>query len=144
MNNRSRQSQSPALRVDVKRGVSPGPPIAHDRNHWSHRVQESVVSGGTDGINDLVINGGAENGQFCWLGSTHDVQLQYHSGQLIEGDILVEAQGQKLAGYTLHDSLAWITQVSKNGAPVMMKTLKPGKTISVFMVTPMVTPSFRL
>ena len=36
-------------------------------------------------------------------------------------------QGQKVAGYTQLDVSQWIAQVSKNGTPIMIKTVKQGK-----------------
>ncbi len=95
--------------------------------HWSQRVQECIVSAGPEGILNVVIKGGADSGQFPWIADIKHDKVNYHTGKLHEGDIVMDIQGQKVAGYTLRDSLTWLKQVSRNGAPVMFKTVKPSK-----------------
>ena len=131
--NRTRQSRSPTPSGGVKaRGMTPSPGPGHrePRGHWTTRIQETVASAGPEDSLDSVIEvkGGAEFGQFCWIGPVAHDGIQYHSGHLSENDVLIEVQGQKLGGYTLRDAIAWIKQVSRNGAPIMLKTVKPGKS----------------
>lgn len=107
------------------------PPVApktrKDSKHWSQRIQETVVSAVPEEGLGVTISGGADNGQFCCISDiTHD-QLTYHSGRLHTDEIILEIQGQKIAGYTLRDATIWLKQVSQNGAPVMIKTVKIGK-----------------
>ena len=85
------------------------------------------MSSGPEGLLSVVIKGGADNGQFCWIGDVQHDRVNYHTGKLHQDDIILEIQGQKVAGYTLRDTLTWLKQVSRNGAPVMFKTVKPGK-----------------
>ena len=86
---------------------------------------------------NLVLKGGAENGQFCWIGDIKQDKINYHSGKLQQDDIVLEIQGQKVSGFTLNDLLDWLKHVGKNGSPVMFKTIKAGKIITslLFLVS---------
>ena len=99
--------------------------------HWSQKVHESIVSSGPEGLLNLVVKGGAENGQFCWIGEVKQDKINYHSGKLCQDDVVLEIQGQKVAGFTLRDLLDWLKHVSKNSSPVMFKTVKTGKKVSL-------------
>ncbi|XP_013409201.1 membrane-associated guanylate kinase, WW and PDZ domain-containing protein 2, partial [Lingula anatina] len=94
--------------------------------HWSQTVNECIVSAGPDGLLNLVLKGGADNGQFCYIGEVKHDKINYHSGKLHQDEIILEVQGQKVAGYTQRDLQAWVKQVSHNGAPVMFKTVHAG------------------
>ncbi|XP_069101311.1 membrane-associated guanylate kinase, WW and PDZ domain-containing protein 1-like isoform X10 [Argopecten irradians] len=106
------------------------PPVApktrKESKHWSQRIQETVVSAVPEEGLGVTITGGADNGQFCCISDISHDQLTYHSGRLHVDEILLEIQGQKIAGYTLRDATIWLKQVSQNGAPVMIKTVKIG------------------
>ena len=107
---------------------SPSPTKAKkEPRHWSHRVNEVVVSAGPDGLLNLVVQGGAENGQFCYIGEIKQDKVNYHSGKLHQDEIILEIQGRKVSGYTLRDLLDFLKDVSKNGAIVMFKTIKSGE-----------------
>ena len=111
--------------------ISPNlPKPRKEPKHWSQRVSECIVSAGPEGNLNLTIRGGADNGQFCWLGEIRHDKVHYHSGKLHQDDIILEIQGQKVAGYTLRDLESWLGQVSKNAAPVMFKTVRSGKVSS--------------
>ncbi|KAI0211370.1 Membrane-associated guanylate kinase, WW and PDZ domain-containing protein 2 [Lamellibrachia satsuma] len=95
--------------------------------HWNERVHECILSAGPEGLFPMVIKGGAENGQFCYIGEIKQEHMNYHSGKLHHDEILLEIQGQKVSGFTLRDLLEWLKHVSKNSAPVMFKTIKAGE-----------------
>lgn len=110
--------------------VSPNPQKPRkEPKHWSQRVSECIVSAGPEGNLSVTIKGGADSGQFNWLGEIRHDRIHYHSGKLHQDDIILEIQGQKVAGYTLRDLETWLGQVSKNAAPVMFKTVKSGKNV---------------
>ena len=44
-------------------------------------------------------------------------------------DVLLEIQGQKVAGYTRADVSAWMSHCSRNSNPVVLKTAPQGKKI---------------
>lgn len=107
--------------------VPPIKPRKPDLKHWCQRIQETVVSALPEESLGVIISGGADNGQFCWISEIKQDQLTYHSGKLFTEEIILEIQGQKVAGYTLRDATIWLKQVSQNGAPVMIKTVKVGE-----------------
>lgn len=105
------------------------PPLApkrREQRHWSQCINETVVSTGQEDGLGVTLSGGADNGQFVWIDTIREDHLTYHSGKLHIDDILLEIQGQKVAGYTLKDANFWLKQVSQNGAPVMIKSIKIG------------------
>lgn len=109
------------------------PPLApkrREQRHWSQCINETVVSTGQEDGLGVTLSGGADNGQFVWIDTIREDHLTYHSGKLHTDDILLEIQGQKVAGYTLKDANFWLKQVSQNGAPVMIKSIKIGKILT--------------
>jgi hypothetical protein len=101
--------------------------VSHANPQWSNSVQEVLLSQTTDGPNAVILLGGAENGQFCWVGEVSVNRLTFHNeGRLNAGDIVLEVQGQCIAGYTLTDAIEWIAFAGRNGTPVMYKTVTPG------------------
>ena len=118
----------PNLNMIKSKQPKPSPTKAKkEPKHWTQRVHESIISTGPEGILQLIIKGGADQGQFCWLGDLKQEKISYHSGKLHQDEIILEIQGQKMSGYTLRDCLTLLRQVSQNGAPVMIKTVKAGK-----------------
>ena len=49
-------------------------------------------------------------------------------------DVLLEIQGQKVAGYTRSDMTAWLNHCSRNSNPVVLKTAPQGKAHSSVIV----------
>ncbi|XP_052822840.1 membrane-associated guanylate kinase, WW and PDZ domain-containing protein 1 isoform X2 [Octopus bimaculoides] len=126
------QPQNKALPPPVNNKLLP-PPIKKDVKHWSTRLQETVVSIPSDGGggggqgSSITIKGGADTGFFCYVGDVRHDEVKYHSGgKLHSDDLILEIQGQKVSGYTLRDVNIWLKQVSQNGAPVLIKTLRSG------------------
>ena len=90
--------------------------------HWTKQVRETLASAFHDDL-PISLDGGADNGHFCFLGLIRVDKIHYHGGKLTTGDIVLEIQGQKVSGYTQRDATLWLKQVSQNGAPVMIKTV---------------------
>lgn len=105
----------------------PPPKPKREPRHWSQQIQETVSSAIHEESLSLTLRGGADSGQFVILGSIDHEKISYHGEKLYTDDILLEVQGQKVSGYTLRDATVWIKQVSQNGAPVMIKTVRPGE-----------------
>lgn len=123
---KTKQTPPPVLqkpRRDPSAGRAPGP----DPTHWSACIRETVVSALPDETLQLTLLGGADNGLFCYIEDISHDKIIYHSGQLQSDHIILEIQGQRIAGYTLRDAMVWLRQVSQNGAPVMIKSVKAGK-----------------
>jgi len=101
--------------------------VGHVRQHWSNAVQEVLVSQTGDRPNAVIVCGGAENGQFCWIGDVMADGVKYHhDGRLRINDVLLEVQGQCVAGYTLGDVVEWMTVAGRNNGPVLYKTVISG------------------
>ena len=95
--------------------------------HWTQNVLECCCSFGVEGLRQISILGGADNGQFSWINKIQHTQIDYYNcPRLQTNSIILELQGQKVAGYTLRDTLDWLNQVSRNGQPVLFKTVQVG------------------
>lgn len=94
-------------------------------NHWSGQVVEVVVSVGSEG--GITVLGGSDNGEFPYLGEINQ-GIRYQKGDppLVSAAILLEVQGQRVAGYTQRDVVAWINHCTRNGNPCVIRTAPPG------------------
>ncbi|XP_059171787.1 membrane-associated guanylate kinase, WW and PDZ domain-containing protein 3-like isoform X4 [Physella acuta] len=114
------------------------PDKRHELVHWTKQIRETIAAAFHDDLS-ITIEGGADNGQFCYLGLIRVDKINYHGGRLNSGDIILEIQGQKISGYTQRDATIWLKQVSQNGAPVMIKTVPSTgslpKELSTFLIT---------
>lgn len=96
------------------------------KKHWSSKVQECAVSWGNGGeLSSVVeIRGGAEHGEFPYLGQVLSEAVVCHVGRLpTTGDVLLEVNGTPVSGLTNRDTLAVIRHFRE---PVRLKTVKPG------------------
>jgi len=101
--------------------------LGQGRQHWSNVVQEVLISQSGDRSNSVIVCGGAENGQFCWIGDVALDGITYlHDGRLRTNDVLLEVQGQCVAGYTLGDVVEWLSVAGRNNGPVLYKTVLSG------------------
>ncbi|XP_025757166.1 membrane-associated guanylate kinase, WW and PDZ domain-containing protein 3 isoform X2 [Oreochromis niloticus] len=95
------------------------------KKHWSSKVQECTVSWGGSGelVTVAEVRGGAELGEFPYLGHIVSEALVCHAGRLpSSGDVLLEVNGTPVSGLTNRDTLAVIRHFRE---PVRLKTVKP-------------------
>ncbi|KAK7132367.1 hypothetical protein R3I93_018805 [Phoxinus phoxinus] len=100
------------------------------KKHWSGKVQECAVSWGNAGELSAVLEilGGAEQGEFPYLGQVLSDALVCHVGRLPgPGDVLLEVNGTPVSGLTNRDTLAVIRHFRE---PLRLKTVKPGKVLN--------------
>ncbi|XP_029287729.1 membrane-associated guanylate kinase, WW and PDZ domain-containing protein 3 isoform X2 [Cottoperca gobio] len=100
------------------------------KKHWSGKVVECAVSWGNLGDFGSVVEvlGGAEMGQFPYLGQMKLDVLVCHVGKLpYYGDVLLEVNGTPVSGLTNRDTLAVIRHFRE---PIRLKTVKPGKVLN--------------
>ncbi|XP_051562390.1 membrane-associated guanylate kinase, WW and PDZ domain-containing protein 3-like isoform X2 [Myxocyprinus asiaticus] len=100
------------------------------KKHWSTKVEECAVSWGSVGeFGDVVeILGGAEHGEFPFLGQMNLDVLVCHVGRLpYYGDVLLEVNGTPVSGLTNRDTHAVIRHFRE---PIRIKTVKPGKVLN--------------
>ncbi|KAK1796463.1 hypothetical protein P4O66_009510, partial [Electrophorus voltai] len=95
------------------------------KKHWSTKVQECAVSWGGGGEFGAVVEvlGGAEHGEFPFLGQMNLDVLACHVGRLpYYGDVLLEVNGTPVSGLTNRDTHAVIRHFRE---PIRIKTVKP-------------------
>ncbi|XP_066520229.1 membrane-associated guanylate kinase, WW and PDZ domain-containing protein 3 isoform X2 [Hoplias malabaricus] len=100
------------------------------KKHWSTKVQECAVSWGGLGEFGAVVEilGGAEHGEFPYLGQMNLDVLVCHAGRLpYYGDVLLEVNGTPVSGLTNRDTHAVIRHFRE---PIRIKTVKPGKVLN--------------
>ncbi|XP_072269381.1 membrane-associated guanylate kinase, WW and PDZ domain-containing protein 3 [Pyxicephalus adspersus] len=99
------------------------------KKHWLSKVQECGLSGvGGDPSALLEIRGGAEHGEFPYLGRLREDAASYIAGKVPnQGDVLLEVNGTPVSGLTHRDTLAVIRHFRE---PIRLKTVKPGKVIN--------------
>ncbi|KAK6470602.1 membrane-associated guanylate kinase [Huso huso] len=100
------------------------------KKHWSNKVQECALSWGNGGEFSSVveIHGGAERGEFPYLGQIKEDAVMCHSGKPpTPGDVLLEVNGTPVSGLTNRDTLAVIRHFRE---PIRLKTVRPGKVLN--------------
>lgn len=103
------------------------------KNHWTSRVNECSVSKDARGDLNVPLRGGAENGEFTYIGQPNEDAVIYKSGTLSEGELLLEVENLSISGLPLYD----IHTVIKNcRGPVRLKTVRQGKNRKTQRRTP--------
>ncbi|XP_019129933.2 membrane-associated guanylate kinase, WW and PDZ domain-containing protein 1b isoform X6 [Larimichthys crocea] len=97
------------------------------KNHWTSRVNETSVSKDARGDLNVQLRGGAENGEFAYIGRVEEDVVVYQSGKLNEGELLLEVENLSISGLPLYD----IHTVIKNcKGPVRLKTVRQGSKLN--------------
>ena len=110
-------------------------PMVLKPSHWSKEVKEITLVTARDGVFNFRIVGGSDHGEFPVITEvmppdTRGVEYTGTSEATITTqDVLLEIQGQKVAGYTRADVSAWMSHCSRNSNPVVLKTAPQGKKI---------------
>ncbi|XP_075219002.1 membrane associated guanylate kinase, WW and PDZ domain containing protein magi isoform X2 [Lycorma delicatula] len=94
--------------------------------HWQQSVSEVILSPLPDGTLNFSIGGGSDDGEFAYLTDVNQNKVNYVYGVLNEGDVLLEIQGQKVAGYTRRDTTAWLNHCCRSGNPITLKIVPDG------------------
>ena len=99
--------------------------VIQKKNHWITKVNECAVR--RDGVGRLHVelDGGAENGEFSYIGHVREDAVVFQRGKLHEGELLLEVGGQPVPGLPTYDILTMIE--SCKGA-VSLKTVRQGKS----------------
>ncbi|XP_045065640.1 membrane-associated guanylate kinase, WW and PDZ domain-containing protein 2-like isoform X1 [Coregonus clupeaformis] len=96
------------------------------KNHWTNKVHESVLCRNKEGELGFELKGGAENGQFPYLGEVRQDKVACQSGKLSQDELLLEVNETPVAGLTIRDVHA-VVRHSKD--PVRLKCVKQGGVI---------------
>ncbi|KAF0296427.1 Membrane-associated guanylate kinase, WW and PDZ domain-containing protein 2 [Amphibalanus amphitrite] len=97
--------------------------------HWSVDLRETVLTADPERLY-IEIDGGSEEGQFGCVGAVQHERVNYISGRLEPGEVLVEVQGQKVGGYTRRDITTWLKHCCRSGTPVVIRTARLGPAFS--------------
>ncbi|XP_061438113.1 membrane-associated guanylate kinase, WW and PDZ domain-containing protein 2 isoform X16 [Rhineura floridana] len=94
------------------------------KSHWTSRVHECIIVRNQEGQLGFELKGGAENGQFPYLGEVKPGQVVYESGgKLVPEELLLEVNETPVAGLTIRDVLAVIKHCKD---PIRLKCVKQG------------------
>ncbi|TTB85595.1 Membrane-associated guanylate kinase, WW and PDZ domain-containing protein 2 [Bagarius yarrelli] len=97
---------------------------AQKKTHWSAKVSECAVRRHALGDVNVPLHGGAENGEFVYVGRVDSGTVSYDYGTLSEGELLLEVENLPVSGLPLYDVLNAVR--SSRGA-VRLKTVRQGK-----------------
>ncbi|XP_041637205.1 membrane-associated guanylate kinase, WW and PDZ domain-containing protein 1b isoform X10 [Cheilinus undulatus] len=97
------------------------------KNHWTSRINECIVSKDARGDLNVSLRGGAENGEFAYIGQVSEELVVYKSGKLNEGELLLEVENLSISGLPLYD----VQTVIKNcKGSVRLKTVRQGSKLN--------------
>ncbi|XP_073900256.1 membrane-associated guanylate kinase, WW and PDZ domain-containing protein 1 isoform X10 [Castor canadensis] len=85
--------------------------VIQKKNHWTSRVHECTVKRGPQGELGVTVLGGAENGEFPYVGAVAEAVGLPGGGEgprLGEGELLLEVQGIRVSGLPRYDVLGVI------------------------------------
>lgn len=97
---------------------------AQKKTHWSARVSECAVRRDARAEVNVPLQGGAENGEFVYVGRVDPGSISYEHGALTEGDLLLEVDTLPVSGLPLYDVLS---AVKNSTGPVRLQTVRPGR-----------------
>ncbi|KAI3370359.1 hypothetical protein L3Q82_025129, partial [Scortum barcoo] len=102
-------------------------PAALKKTHWTSRVSECSVGKDARGELNVALRGGAERGEFAYIGRVDEDAVIYRAGRLSEGELLLEVENLSISGLPLYD----VQTVIRNckGA-VRLKTVRQGNKLN--------------
>lgn len=100
--------------------------VIQKKNHWTSRVRECTVRRGPRGELALSVLGGAEHGEFAYLGAAAAAGLPGGGAGPApgEGELLLEVQGIRVSGLPRYDVLGIIENCAE---AVTFKAVRQGK-----------------
>ncbi|XP_051931838.1 membrane-associated guanylate kinase, WW and PDZ domain-containing protein 1-like isoform X2 [Hippocampus zosterae] len=96
------------------------------KNHWTSRLNECAVAKDARGALNVPLRGGAENGEFAFVGQLEQNRVLYNSGRLNDGELLLEVENTPVSGLPLYDVRALIESCK---GPVRLKAVRPGNKL---------------
>ncbi|XP_053325543.1 membrane-associated guanylate kinase, WW and PDZ domain-containing protein 1 isoform X2 [Spea bombifrons] len=100
--------------------------VIEKKNHWTSRVHQCTVSRTPSGELTLPVLGGAEYGEFLYLGEV-DETLFSCDGKLAAGELLLEVAGVSVSGLPRYDVLDMIRTYKE---PVLVKAVRQGSRLN--------------
>lgn len=94
------------------------------KSHWTCRLKECLVARDVHGKYNVELSGGAEIGEFPYIGEVDEDNVLYQHGRLAEGDLILEVGGLLVPGLPLYDILAMMKNCKHN---VEFRTVRQGR-----------------
>ncbi|XP_044308019.1 membrane-associated guanylate kinase, WW and PDZ domain-containing protein 1 isoform X14 [Varanus komodoensis] len=109
--------------------------VIQKKNHWTTKVHQCTVSRNAQGQLGVTILGGAEYGEFPYVGATaaatdsegEAAPGSGGDGKLGEGELLLEVQGIRVSGLPLYDVLGVIRSCKD---PIVFKAVRQGSRLN--------------
>ncbi|XP_039404041.1 membrane-associated guanylate kinase, WW and PDZ domain-containing protein 1 isoform X26 [Mauremys reevesii] len=107
--------------------------VIQKKNHWSSRVHQCSARRAGGGRPGLPLLGGAEHGQFPYVGAEEEegggppVLAGGEEGGLSPGELLLEVQGVRVSGLPRYDVLEVIRSCTE---PIAVKAVRPGSRLN--------------
>ncbi|XP_042195477.1 membrane-associated guanylate kinase, WW and PDZ domain-containing protein 1b isoform X5 [Callorhinchus milii] len=102
--------------------------VIQKKNHWTTKVHESAVSRAAQGDLALGVSGGAEKGEFSYLGDVKRERVfSPNVGELRAGELVLEVDGVPVSGLPLYDVQGIIR--SGEGA-IRLRTVRQGSKLN--------------
>ncbi|MGH0166766.1 UNVERIFIED_CONTAM: hypothetical protein FKN15_018536 [Acipenser sinensis] len=98
--------------------------VIQKKNHWTTKVHDCTVCKDAEGELNVGLLGGAENGEFPYVGEVNKDNVVYKDGKLTEGDLILEVEGLAVSGLPLYDVL---TVIKNCKGPVRLKCVRQGR-----------------
>ncbi|XP_077582961.1 membrane-associated guanylate kinase, WW and PDZ domain-containing protein 1b isoform X4 [Stigmatopora nigra] len=97
------------------------------KNHWTSRLNECSVSKDAHGDLNVPLRGGAEKGEFAFIAPLKQNQVLYNSGQLNDGELLLEVENLPVSGLPMYDVQTFIKNCK---GPIRLKAVRPGNKLT--------------
>uniref|UniRef100_A0A673KKI6 Membrane-associated guanylate kinase, WW and PDZ domain-containing protein 1 n=1 Tax=Sinocyclocheilus rhinocerous TaxID=307959 RepID=A0A673KKI6_9TELE len=101
--------------------------VVHKKNHWTTKVNECTICKDARGELNVQLLGGAENGEFAYIGPVNGNAVQYRHGKVSEGELLLEVETLSVSGLPLYDVL---TVIKNCKGPIRLKTVRQGNKLN--------------
>ncbi|XP_043969840.1 membrane-associated guanylate kinase, WW and PDZ domain-containing protein 1-like [Gambusia affinis] len=101
--------------------------VIQKKNHWITKVNECAVIRDENGELKVELHGGAENGEFAYIGQIREDAVVYQDGKLSEGELLLGVEGLSVSGLPLYDIY---TVINCCKGPVRLKTVRQGHKLN--------------
>lgn len=87
-------------------------------------MSECAVRRDARGDVNVPLQGGAENGEFVYVGRVDPGSISYDHGTLTEGELVLEVETLPVSGLPLYDVLS---AVKNSKGAVRLRTVRPGR-----------------
>ncbi|XP_013871762.1 membrane-associated guanylate kinase, WW and PDZ domain-containing protein 1, partial [Austrofundulus limnaeus] len=101
--------------------------VLQKKNHWITKVKECNVVRDPSGELSVELRGGAQDGEFAYVGAIREDAVRHQDGELCEGELVLEVEGVSVSGLPLYDIY---TVINCSTGPVRFKTVRQGHKLN--------------